>query len=270
MSEDEIPQEIPAIAPENEGGHSECKFCRHGFLAILSHELRNPLASLSNSLYVLKRAQPGDPRSSRAMAVMERQIRRLAVLADNLNEAAAIGRGRVELRRVPIDLCSFLHDTFNDHEAGFASRQLAFREDIPADSVYTLADPVRLSQILENLLENAAQFTPAGGQVVLALEPDVPGALVRIRVQDSGVGMEAVVRDRLFLPFSQADTSLARTAGGLGLGLALAKGLVDLHGGSIRAESSGLGCGTTFTVELPLLAKGQASSGSVPASGQVP
>jgi signal transduction histidine kinase len=189
------------------------------------------------------------------MAVMDRQIRRLASLVDDLSEAAALGRGRVQLRCVRIDLGSFLHDTFADHEAVFAGREVTFREDIPAAAVPILADPMRLSQVLGSLLENAGQFTPAGGQVVLALEADAAAHVARIRVEDSGVGLEAEVRERLFRPFSQADTSLARTAGGLGLGLALAKGLVELHGGTIRAESSGLGRGTTFTVELPLLAE---------------
>jgi signal transduction histidine kinase len=186
------------------------------------------------------------------MAVIERQIRRLASLVDNLSEAAAIGRGRIQLRCVRLDLRSFLQDTFSDHEAVFAGREVAFRSDLPAAPVPILADPVRLSQILGSLLENAGQFTPAGGKVSLALDADAAAHIARIRVEDSGVGLEAEVRERLFLPFSQADTSLARTAGGLGLGLALAKGLVDLHGGRIHVASAGLGRGTTFTVELPL------------------
>jgi two-component system CheB/CheR fusion protein len=141
-----------------------------------------------------------------------------------------------------------------DHEGLFSSRGVDLREEIPPGPVYVSADPVRLSQIVGNLLQNAAQFTPSGGHAVLALEVgSPPEAAARIRVRDSGIGLEPGIRERLFLPFSQADTSLARTAGGLGLGLALAKSLVDLHGGNIQADSAGPGLGTTFTVELPLL-----------------
>lgn len=262
MGNSELQQSMHAILKEDESRHADCAFCRHGFLAILSHELRNPLSALSNSLYVLKNSQPGEPRVNRAMAVIERQIHRLASLVDSLGEAATVGRGGVKLHRVRLDLSDFLRGAVADHESLFASRGVEVREEIPPGPVYVSADPERFSQIVGNLLHNAAQFTPRGGHVVLALEPGSAQVGARIRVRDSGIGLEPSIRERLFLPFSQADTSLARTAGGLGLGLALAKGLVDLHGGSIYADSAGPGLGSTFTVELPLLEEA-AQAGSV-------
>lgn len=241
-----------AILQADEARQKDCAFCRHGFLAILSHELRNPLAALSNSLYVLKNSQPGEPRAGRAMAVIERQIHRLASLVDSLGQAATIGRGRIELNRARTDLCEFLRNTLADHEGLFSGRGVELLGEIPNGPIFVMADPIRLAQIVGNLLQNAAQFTPRGGNVVLTLEEEGSARVARIQVRDSGIGLEPGIHERLFLPFSQADNSLARTTGGLGLGLALAKGLVDLHGGSIRADSAGMGLGTTFTVDLPL------------------
>lgn len=248
----ELQQDIEMTPRAQANPQNECTFCRHGFLSVLSHELRNPLSALSNSLYVLKNSQPNEPRAARAMAVMERQIARLASLIDNIGQAASIGRGRVELQRGRIDLSGFLHETIADHEGLFLGREIELRGDIPSGPIVVLADPIRLAQVLGILLHNAAQFTPRGGHVSLSLQAETSGQMALIQVRDSGIGLEPGLRERLFLPFSQGDTSLARSSGGLGLGLALAKGLVDLHGGSIRADSAGAGQGATFTVSLPL------------------
>jgi signal transduction histidine kinase len=252
MKNNEPQQGMPAMSQSDEAKHDDCAFCRHGFLGLLSHELRNPLSALSNSLYVLKNSKPDEARAVRALAVMDRQVRHLASLVDDLCDAATIGRGLVELHLVRLDLCEFLHNTAADHKSLFSGHGLKLREDIVQGCLFVSADPVRLGRILGNLLQNAAQFTPCDGEVALALRADFLAQSAIIQVRDSGVGLEPQMRDRLFLPFSQADTSLARSAGGLGLGLALAKGLVELHGGSIRAESAGLGMGSTFTIELPL------------------
>jgi len=237
---------------------NDCEMCRHGYLAVLSHELRNPLAALSNSLYVLKMIQPGDPRSSRAMAVMDRQIRQITSLVDRLTDAANLDQGKVRLCWSSTNLCEVLYNVGADHEGIFAGREIQFCTQIPLGPICVSADTAVLTQILSNLLQNAAQFTPPGGRVILALEYDGEAQRARIRVQDSGIGLEPGLRDRLFEPFIQADTSLARTHGGLGLGLTLVKGFVALHGGSVRAESKGPGLGSTFIVELP-------STGAAPA-----
>jgi signal transduction histidine kinase len=228
-----------------------CEFCRHDFLAVLSHELRNPLAALSNSLYVLKRCQPGEARSVRAVAVMDRQIRHMTALVQSLSEVARLGRGSVYLRRSLVDLVELLDNTCLDHEHLFVGHEIELRKELPDGMARVFGDPIRLTQVIGNLLQNAAQFTPAGGCVVVRLEGDEAAQLARIRVQDSGVGLAAGFRDRLFEPFARADTSLAGGTGGLGVGLTLVKSIVELHGGSVSAESDGPGQGTTFTVELP-------------------
>jgi len=241
-----------ADTTEEPGGRSGCELCRHGLLAALSHELRNPLAAMSNSLFMLQRCQPGDARAVRALAVMDRQVRQLAALIDGLGDAARLDLGKVKLYRSMIDLCELLRNAGADHEALFMGRDIQIRVQLPSETACVLADPTRLAQVLGNLLHNAARFTPPGGHVVLALECDAAARFARIRVQDSGVGIEPHLRSRLFEPFAQADTSLARSRGGLGIGLALVKGLVELHGGWVQAESDGPGRGSTFIVNLPL------------------
>ena len=228
-----------------------CDFCQHDFLAVLSHELRNPLSALSNSLYIVRKCQPGEARSIRALAVMERQVRHMTSLIDTLAEAASLGHGSLEVRRSTVDLAELLRNACLDHECLFANRGLVLREDIPAGPLWISADSTRLTQVISNLLQNAAQFTPAGGRVEVALEPDAAARLARMRFADTGAGLGDGLRQHLFEPFSQADTSLARSRGGLGLGLHLVRGIVALHGGTVRAESPGPDQGSTFIVELP-------------------
>jgi signal transduction histidine kinase len=229
-----------------------CELCRHGALAALSHELRNPLAALSNSLYVLQRSKPGEAQAQRAISVMDRQIRHLVALLDGLTDAARLEQGAVELHLAHVDLGTVLRTAIASHEALFKSSEVQITEWIPSKPVLLLADPVYIEQIVGHLLRNAARFTPPGGWVRLSLEADDSAQAAHIRVQDSGAGFDSVLRDRLFEPFVQADTSLSRTLGGLGLGLAIVKGLVELHRGSVRAESDGPGKGSTFVVDLPM------------------
>jgi signal transduction histidine kinase len=233
-------------------GRKDCESCGQEILAILSHELRNPLAALSNSLYVLKRSQPGSERAERAMAVMERQIERVALLITTLTDTARITQGKIQLHRAVVDVSEALRHVAEEWERMFVSREVQLCVKLPGKPVWVSADADRLGQIVGNLLDNAARFTPAGGRVTLTAECDGAARRARIRVQDSGVGLDAALQERLFEPFTQADTSLAHSRGGLGLGLALVKGLVELHGGSVRAESAGPGLGSLFTVELPL------------------
>ena len=235
---------------------SDCELCRHGLLAALSHELRNPLTSMSNSLFMLRRCAPGDTRAERAMAVLERQIRQLAALIDGLGDAARLDLGKVRLHRSTLDLCDLVRNAGADYEALFMERDVQLRVQVPMETVCVSADRTRLVQVLGNLLQNAARFTPSGGRTLLALERDDVARIARIRVQDSGVGIDAGLRDRLFEPFTQADASPARSHGGLGIGLTLVKGLAELHGGSVRVESDGPGRGATFIVDLPLSAEG--------------
>jgi signal transduction histidine kinase len=241
-----------------------CHLCRRGMLSVLAHELRNPLSALGNSLYVLKWSQPGDPKAQRAMTVIERQIGHLSKLITSLTDAARINQGMVELRRIVLDLCATLRSCASQHEEHFSRHDIKLDLRVPDQPIFVSADPLRLDEILAKLLDNATRFTPAGGRVSLGVEADQGSRLARIRVQDSGAGLDEPTRARLFEPFTQADTSLARSHGGLGLGLAVVKGLVELHGGSVRGESDGPGMGSVFTVELPLAADPLTSTTTVP------
>ena len=229
-----------------------CDLCRHGALAALSHELRNPLAAMSNSLYVLQRSQPGEEQAKRAISVMDRQIRHLVTLLEGLTDAARLEQGNMEMHLARVDLGTVLRLAIASHERLFRSSEVQITARIPSGPVVLSADPTHIEQIVGHLLRNAARFTPPGGWVILSLETDDSAQTAHIRVQDSGAGFDGILRDRLFQPFIQADTSLARTRGGLGLGLAVVKGLVELHGGSVKAESDGPGRGATFVVDLPM------------------
>ncbi len=221
-------------------------------LATLSHELRNPLSTLRSSLYVLQRAEPGGEQARRMMSSMDRQIDQLASLGDDLLDASQMGRGEIVLRRSTIDLCAVARAVVEDNRALFARKSLGFVVDVPDEPLLLRADPDRLAGILGNLLDNAAQFTPPGGEVRLKVDREPAGDRGRVVVRDSGAGIEAELLPRIFEPFVQGDRSLAHSQGGLGLGLARVKCLVELHGGTVQASSDGQGRGATFTVELPL------------------
>lgn len=224
------------------------------FLALLSHELRNPLTPLRNNLFLLHRAAPGSPQAAQALAVLDRQIGHLVFLVDDLLEVARISRGVIRLQCSDVDLAPLLRDVAQDAESQFAGRGVQLQLQIPAGSVVVHADPMRLSQVVGNLLHNAGKFTPADGLVTLGLDADVDRGVARIWVRDTGVGIDAATLPRLFESFAQADPSLARSGGGLGLGLTIVRRLVDLHGGTVTGFSNGLGHGAQFTVELPLTA----------------
>ena len=221
------------------------------FLAVLSHELRNPLAPVRNSLAVLGQEREG-PRADRAVAVIERQVTHLARLVDDLLDVSRITTGKVQLRLAPVDLREVLEDTVEDHRSVLAEARVRLELELPETSPFVNADPTRLAQVVGNLIRNAAKFTPVGGRVVVGFDaaPD-PGS-VRVFVRDSGCGFDESMRPKLFQPFAQAESTLARTRGGLGLGLALVKALVELHGGTVSARSDGPGRGAEFSFLLPL------------------
>jgi signal transduction histidine kinase len=233
-----------------------CALCRSDLLAVLSHELRNPLAAMSNGLYVLTKSlalrTPGDDdaRVTRALALMERQLQHMTALIDNLADAARLDGGALELHATEVDLAALVRDACHDLEHLFVGRGLEFRREFPDDALRIWADATRLRQVVGNLLHNAAQFTPSG-RVVVGLTLDRAAGHARLCVHDTGVGFAAELRQRLFLPPAPEDGLSPGGRAGLGLGLALVKGIVDLHGGAVRAESAGPGRGSTFIVELP-------------------
>ncbi|HSD20744.1 MAG TPA: ATP-binding protein [Anaeromyxobacter sp.] len=229
------------------------------FFRILSHELRNPLAPIRNALHLLARA-PDDPsRAARAREVIERQIGHLSRLVDDLLDLTRISRGRVQLRREPLDLSRVVRDTVDDHRAGFEVIGVALVLQLPPAPIPVEGDETRIAQIVGNLLANSAKFTPRGGTVTVQLGEE-PGRAALLEVRDTGEGIDPDVLPRIFEPFSQADRSLAHSRGGLGLGLTLVKRLVELHDGTVTVSSAGRGAGTEVAVRLPLVVEPHAPS----------
>ncbi len=220
------------------------------FLAMLAHELRNPLAPIRNAVEILNMTAPGAPPVQRARDTIGRQVKHMARLVDDLLDASRIARGKILLHKQRCDLATIVRQTAEDYRPTLEGRGLALEVAVPDHPLRVHGDPTRLAQILSNLLSNAAKFTEAG-EVAVALRADANGAAL-LSVRDTGIGMDAEIRARLFEPFSQADHSLDRTRGGLGLGLNLVKGLAELHGGSVQAFSPGPGQGAEIVVHLPL------------------
>jgi two-component system CheB/CheR fusion protein len=221
-------------------------------MAVLSHELRNPLAPITNSLYILDHAVPGGEQANRAQAVIGRQVGQLARLVDDLLDVTRISHNKIPLQRQRLDLNELVRRTLEDHRPQFEANEVLIELAPAPKPVLVSGDRNRLAQVVGNLLQNAAKFTGPGGRVRAIVSVDSEGKLAVVRVADTGVGMAPEMLARLFQPFSQADATLDRSKGGLGLGLALVKGLVELHGGTISAHSPGLGQGAEFVVRLPL------------------
>jgi PAS domain S-box-containing protein len=223
------------------------------FLAMLSHELRNPLAPIRNSIHVLRHGTRGAEQAQRAQDVIERQSEHLTRLVDDLLDVTRIARGKIELRRSRIELRDLVEGAADDFRSVMDERGVAFHTVLSPVEIWADADATRLAQVVGNLLHNAAKYTRRGDEVTLSLRADAGGA--EIRVADTGVGIDPGLLPLVFEPFVQGDRTLARTEGGLGLGLALVKSITELHGGSVGAESAGRGHGTEFVVRLPLAAQ---------------
>jgi PAS domain S-box-containing protein len=220
------------------------------FLAALSHELRNPLAPIRNSLFVLASGRAGGEQAGKALTVIERQVKHLTRLIDDLLDVTRITRGKVQLRRERVELGELVRRTMDDHRASFEASGVRLEAHFEPEPFWVDADPARIVQALSNLLGNAEKFTQREGLVVVSLRRD--GTRVSLRVQDTGAGIEPDVLEHLFEPFAQAPQTIDRTRGGLGLGLAMVRGLVELHGGKVDIASKGPGRGTEVTVSLPL------------------
>jgi PAS domain S-box-containing protein len=239
------------------------------FLATLAHELRNPLAPLTNMLEVLKRAD-GDPEARRrARETMSRQLGQLVRLVDDLLDINRITHDRLELRQGEVELAPIVTQAVEAARPLFESAGHTLSVSLPAEPVWLRADAARLAQVFGNLLNNSCKYTPSGGRVSIAAERD--GDAVVISVQDNGSGIPAAKIDSIFDMFTQLDRSLERAQGGLGIGLTLVRRLVEMHGGTITVESAGEGRGSTFAVRLPVLAHaGVAESVGAPAAAPAP
>ncbi|HXH83495.1 MAG TPA: GAF domain-containing protein [Candidatus Tectomicrobia bacterium] len=226
------------------------------FLAILAHELRSPLTPILSAMRIIGRRVPDQPSVQRSREVVERQVRHLARLLDDLLDVSRISRGRIELRRIPVQLASVVADALETTRAQIDERRHRLTVSMPDSSITLMADPTRLAQVFTNLLVNAARYTPPGGEIAIAAAVDGEEAVVRVR--DSGLGIPRDMLNRVFDPFAQVDVHRERGFGGLGIGLTLVRRLVELHGGSVTAHSEGLGHGSEFVVRLPVAAPGAA------------
>jgi PAS domain S-box-containing protein len=221
------------------------------FLATLAHELRNPLAPMRNALEIQRLRLPaGAAQLHWSHELLERQLRQLTRLVDDLLEIARITQGRLELRREPLELASVVQAAVDAAQPLMQARRHTFTQTLPEVPLHLEGDGARLTQVLLNLLNNAAQYTPEGGHIVLALCREGQEAVIRVR--DDGIGLAPEHLPHIFEMFSQVQPALARSHGGLGIGLALVRALAALHGGSVNARSEGPGRGSEFELRLPL------------------
>jgi PAS domain S-box-containing protein len=227
---------------------------KNEFLAMLAHELRNPLAPLRNGIQILKAIDPERTSIDATRDMMERQVESLVRLVDDLLDVGRISQGKIRLQRTAIDAKAIAGMAIESCRATIAQRGHALEVTIADVPMPVEADVERLVQVLVNLLNNAAKFTPTGGRIRLEMARDERASECVIRVGDNGVGIDPLLLPRIFDLFVQSDPSIVRREGGLGIGLTVASRLVELHGGRIEAFSDGLGCGSEFVVHLPLLA----------------
>ncbi len=220
------------------------------FLAILAHELRNPLAPIRNGLQIMRLAEDDKAAGAMARAMMERQLGQMARLIDDLLDLSRIANGKIELRKQRIDLMSAVQDAVETSGQLIEAAGHEFTVSVPPRPVYVEADRTRLAQVFANLLNNSAKFTPHGGHVRLAVEQQ--GSDVVVKVCDNGVGIPVDMLSTIFDMFTQVDHSLERSQGGLGIGLNLVRGLVEMHGGRVEVNSDGPGTGSEFVVRLPV------------------
>jgi signal transduction histidine kinase len=226
------------------------------FLATLGHELRNPLAPLLTGLELLKAARIQDARVAQTAGIMERQIKHLVRLVDDLLEVSRITRGLIDIQREPLDLATILQSAVDTTRPLVEASRHELRLQVPDEPVPVAGDAVRLTQVFSNLLANAAKYTNPGGRIVVTLERD--GCRARVSVRDNGIGIPDDQLMSIFDMFTQVDRSNRRAQGGLGIGLTLVRSLIDLHGGSVEAHSGGPGGGSEFIVNLPIRASERA------------
>jgi PAS domain S-box-containing protein len=256
-----------AVAVENARLYADLKEAdrrKDEFLALLGHELRNPLAPIKNALRILELKGDDPAVVGRARAMIDRQATQLTRLVDELLDASRIARGKVRLTAEPLDLAALVRTAVGDHRHEAEAAGLAVELAAPPGPVRVRGDAARLTQVVTNLWANAIKFTPSGGRVSVRVAAE--GADAVLTVSDTGVGIDPAAIPTLFQPFRQVDADPARTKGGLGLGLSVVRGLVELHGGRVEAASAGAGRGATFTVRLPLGAAAPAPA-AVPAAG---
>jgi signal transduction histidine kinase/CheY-like chemotaxis protein len=233
------------------------------FLATLAHELRNPLAPVRNAIHILRARMPSAPELQWARDVIDRQVTQMARLIDDLMDVARITRNTIDLRRAHVALDEVIRIAVETSRPTIDASGHELRVRLPDEPLYLDADLIRLAQVFANLLNNAAKYTGSGGRIAITAERD--GDAAKVTVQDSGIGIPTDKLSRVFEPFTQLDRSLERSKGGLGIGLALAKRLIEMHGGEIQAQSAGPGQGSCFMTRLPLSPEQEAPRAIAPA-----
>jgi signal transduction histidine kinase len=219
------------------------------FLATLAHELRNPLAPIRQAALISKAPAATDAQKRWSHDVIDRQVQHMSLLLDDLLDISRVTRGTLALRMQLTELATVIESAVETARPTIDTKRHHLSVDIPGEPVHFTADPLRVAQVLSNLLTNAAKYTDPEGDIRIIAYCE--GENIVIRVADSGIGISAATLPRVFNMFSQVHSNTDRSEGGLGIGLSLAKGLIELHGGTIEADSGGLGCGSEFTVRLP-------------------
>jgi CheY-like chemotaxis protein len=235
---------------------------KDAFLAMLGHEMRNPLAPIRNAMQILRVKGANDLEIQEMVEMVERQVEQLTRLVDDLVDVSRVGECGISLRIKTVDLKAVVAQALESSRPLIESRKHVLTVSLPAYAVEVEGDPGRLAQVVSNLLNNSAKYSEDGGQIELTLESIRDRAVLSVR--DAGIGIEAAMLPRIFDLFLQVNPEPSRAVDGLGIGLALVRNVVELHGGSVLAASRGLGCGTELVVSLPLLRELSARNGAAP------
>lgn len=260
---------MAAVAVQNAQLYEELRAANHRkneFLATLAHELRNPLAPIRYSLELMQLSEGDAATQEESRTIIGRQVTQMVRLIDDLLDVSRISRGKIELRSEYVQLQNVIAAAREASQPIIADYRHELTIDVPEEPIWIYADPTRLAQVLLNVLNNAAKYTPAGGRISLTVEksPDDADRKVDIRIRDNGVGIPADMLDQVFEMFTQVDRSLERSQGGLGIGLTLVRRLVELHGGTVESRSEGPGQGSEFVITLPFVTEVPADGGPPP------
>jgi len=229
---------------------AEANRAKDEFLAMLSHELRNPLGPIQIAMHIMDSGDVDAPSVRKAREVVNRQVKQLVRLLDDLLEVSRITQGKIDLRKEPVNLTTAVASALESSRAAIAAHEHSLSVSLPDKPLILDADPVRLEQIIVNLVNNAAKYTPPRGRIAVTVARDQDEAVIRIR--DNGIGIPTELLPRVFDLFRQGDRTLARSGGGLGIGLTIVRNLVALHGGTVAAHSDGPGAGSEFVVRVPV------------------
>lgn len=238
---------------------------RDEFLAMLAHELRNPLAPMRNAVYLQRKLHFDDPTFERTRDIFDRQTMHLTRMVDDLLDVARLERGKLQLQRERIDLNALAAAAVDICMPIIQNGGHTIKISLTPEPLLLDADPVRIEQLLTNLIRNASKFTPQPGEITIETGQD--GTTATVSVRDTGIGLSQEMVNSVFLPFMQDEQTLARSRGGLGIGLTIARRLAELHGGSLQADSAGPGKGSTFTARFPLIS--HASAVKADSAGEV-